>query len=173
MTWSRFPAPRAAPEISPVGRSMPRIVPMRAPALARIARAALLGLALATAGCGTLLRNPVPPALVTAAAIPDMPDVRAWAGHPNPAMERDLVESFRQESRDEFPRDANGVIHYAHLALSGGGANGAYGAGFLNGWTSRGTRPVFKTVTGRDALADFNHIARDACNFASPQGVMQ
>ena len=148
MTRSPLPAPRAALESSPVGRSMPRIVPIRAPTLACIARAALLGLALATAGCGTLLRNPVPPALVTAAAIPDMPDVRAWAGQPNPAMERDLAASFGQESRDEFPPDANGVIHYAHLALSGGGANGAFGAGFLNGWTSTGQRPAFKIVTG-------------------------
>ena len=39
-------------------------------------------------------------------------------------------------------------MRYAHLALSGGGANGAFGAGFLNGWTATGTRPVFKIVTG-------------------------
>ena len=116
--------------------------------LARIARVAVVGIAVALAGCGTLLRNPVPPPLVTVAAIPNMPDVRAWAGQPAPAMERDLADSFRQESRAEFPRDANGVIHYAHLSLSGGGANGAFGAGFLNGWTSTGTRPVFKIVTG-------------------------
>ena len=34
------------------------------------------------------------------------------------------------------------------LAISGGGDNGAYGAGFLNGWTAAGTRPEFKVVTG-------------------------
>ena len=34
------------------------------------------------------------------------------------------------------------------LAISGGGDNGAYGAGFLNGWTAAGTRPQFKAVTG-------------------------
>lgn len=34
------------------------------------------------------------------------------------------------------------------LAISGGGDNGAYGAGFLNGWTASGTRPEFKGVTG-------------------------
>jgi len=34
------------------------------------------------------------------------------------------------------------------LAISGGGDNGAYGAGFLNGWTASGTRPEFKVVTG-------------------------
>ena len=39
-------------------------------------------------------------------------------------------------------------MHYAHLALSGGGPNGAFGAGFLNGWSTTGKRPVFKIVTG-------------------------
>lgn len=34
------------------------------------------------------------------------------------------------------------------LALSGGGDNGAFGAGLLNGWTHSGTRPEFLLVTG-------------------------
>ena len=34
------------------------------------------------------------------------------------------------------------------LAISGGGANGAYGAGILVGWTKSGTRPRFDIVTG-------------------------
>ena len=34
------------------------------------------------------------------------------------------------------------------LALSGGGANGAYGAGMLVGWSESGNRPVFDVVTG-------------------------
>jgi predicted acylesterase/phospholipase RssA len=34
------------------------------------------------------------------------------------------------------------------LAISGGGDNGAFGAGLLNGWAKAGTRPVFKLVTG-------------------------
>jgi hypothetical protein len=34
------------------------------------------------------------------------------------------------------------------LALSGGGANGAFGAGVLNGWSARGDRPEFEIVTG-------------------------
>ena len=36
----------------------------------------------------------------------------------------------------------------AFLAISGGGDNGAFTAGFLNGWTQTGTRPQFKLVTG-------------------------
>jgi hypothetical protein len=34
------------------------------------------------------------------------------------------------------------------LAVSGGGENGAFGAGLLNGWTQHGTRPVFDLATG-------------------------
>ncbi|MEN6449598.1 MAG: patatin-like phospholipase family protein [Thermoguttaceae bacterium] len=34
------------------------------------------------------------------------------------------------------------------LVLSGGGANGAYVAGVLKGWTASGTRPQFDVVTG-------------------------
>ncbi len=109
---------------------------------------ALIGLAVSIAGCGALLRNPVPPELTAEAVIPDFPDVRAWAGRPSAAMERDLELSFRQESPTDFVRGADGVVRYPHLTLSGGGANGAFGAGFLQGWTETGRRPVFKIVTG-------------------------
>lgn len=34
------------------------------------------------------------------------------------------------------------------LALSGGAEDGAYGAGFLKGWSERGDRPEFTLVTG-------------------------
>jgi hypothetical protein len=34
------------------------------------------------------------------------------------------------------------------LSLSGGGADGAFGAGVLNGWTQHGDRPKFSVVTG-------------------------
>ena len=34
------------------------------------------------------------------------------------------------------------------LSLSGGGDNGAFGAGLLAGWTAHGNRPKFKLVTG-------------------------
>jgi hypothetical protein len=36
----------------------------------------------------------------------------------------------------------------SYLAVSGGGDNGAFGSGLLNGWTELGTRPSFKMVTG-------------------------
>ncbi|MFZ4535771.1 patatin-like phospholipase family protein [Propionivibrio sp.] len=113
-----------------------------------LARCALLVLALALAGCGSLPRNGVPVDLMADATIPGMPYVRAPAGRPSPVMERDMAKSFAQESASDFPVRAEGIVLHPHLALSGGGANGAFGAGFLNGWSSTGQRPIFKVVTG-------------------------
>ncbi|HEX4183727.1 MAG TPA: patatin-like phospholipase family protein [Caulobacteraceae bacterium] len=53
-----------------------------------------------------------------------------------------LVEGLR---RDVHP-DATHQLNV--LALSGGGANGAYGAGVLYGWSRAGDRPDFQVVTG-------------------------
>ena len=44
----------------------------------------LVGLIAALAGCGFLPRNAVPPELSAQAAIPHMPEVRAWAGTTEP-----------------------------------------------------------------------------------------
>lgn len=118
----------------------------RAAAVARIST--LMCLVAAVSACGSLPRNAAAPQRTLQATIPQMPDVRAWAGLPSEAMERDLALSFAQESARDFPHRADGSVRYPHLALSGGGANGAFGAGYLNGWSSAGTRPVFKIVTG-------------------------
>ncbi len=108
----------------------------------------LLCVVVAISACGSLPRNPAPPQRSLQTTVPQMPDVRAWAGQPSAAMERDLAQSFAEESAQDFPRRADGSVRYPHLALSGGGAYGAFGAGYLNGWTGNGTRPVFKIVTG-------------------------
>jgi predicted acylesterase/phospholipase RssA len=99
-------------------------------------------------GCAGLARNPVPLADGARATIPGMPEVRAWGAIPSEAMERDFALSFSQERPGAFVRRADGRIVYPQLALSGGGPNGAFGAGFLKGWSESGQRPVFKIVTG-------------------------
>jgi predicted acylesterase/phospholipase RssA len=108
----------------------------------------LLATVLVLAGCAGLARNPVPLADGARATVPGMPEVRAWAGTPSPAMERDFELSFSQERPGTFVRRADGRTVYPQLALSGGGPNGAFGAGFLKGWSDSGRRPVFKIVTG-------------------------
>jgi hypothetical protein len=65
-----------------------------------------------------------------AAVIPGIPDARVWG-----------------DSESDFQR----VLPKASgpwLAISGGGADGAYGAGVINGWTQSGKRPEFAVVTG-------------------------
>jgi predicted acylesterase/phospholipase RssA len=99
-------------------------------------------------GCARLGRNPVPTDLGAVASIPDMPVIRAWAGRPSAAMEADLERSFAQQRLEDFPLAADGRVRYPHLALSGGGSQGAFGAGFLKGWSRTGQRPIFKMVTG-------------------------
>ena len=99
-------------------------------------------------GCETVAHNTVPKALVSQATLVDMPDVRAWGDTYSTVLQHSLIESIHQ-ARAIDPRgvvDATGHVNV--LALSGGGANGAFGAGLLNGWTAAGTRPVFKLVTG-------------------------
>lgn len=51
----------------------------------------------------------------------------------------DVAQNFRPSSQDGVHRV---------LALSSGGADGAYGAGVLVGWSESGTRPQFDVVTG-------------------------
>jgi hypothetical protein len=99
-------------------------------------------------GCASVTRQTVPKELISEATVPDMPDVRAWGDAYSTVLQRSLVESVRQ-ARTIDPRgvvDATGAVSV--LALSGGGANGAFGAGLLCGWTAAGTRPPFKLVTG-------------------------
>ncbi len=49
--------------------------------------------------------------------------------------------------RGQGPTLANLPTAY-YLAVSGGGDNGAFGAGLLNGWSETGPRPEFRMVTG-------------------------
>lgn len=114
----------------------------------------LIGPALLGAGCATLdTRNPVPTVEMALRAEPlDLDGIRAW-GDEVPA---DLAAALRSRL-PHMPRPARtagqeqAVIDI--LALSGGGTDGAFGAGLLAGWTKRGDRPEFEIVTGVSAGA--------------------
>lgn len=67
---------------------------------------------------------------------------------PDSQLEQSIVASIRDEPEGWFDPDKDGRAEYALLVLSGGGSAGAFGAGFLSGWTKAGTRPDFKIVTG-------------------------
>jgi predicted acylesterase/phospholipase RssA len=56
------------------------------------------------------------------------------------SLRREIAHAEREGVMDPGPAN--------FLAISGGGENGAYGAGLLTAWSDLGTRPVFKFVTG-------------------------
>ena len=90
-------------------------------------------------------RNPLPPELIGVAHIPQTEDARHYVDAPPEywtALMKKYVARFRSAGVD-----LSAAQHH-YLAISGGGANGAYGAGLLNGWTAAGNRPVFNIVTG-------------------------
>ena len=113
----------------------------------RIAAAAILATVFLVQGCATAppRMNPLPGELAEQAEIPGMPGVRAWSDESPPHVEQWL------NAPDEVVRAYHGGImdrEHNYLAISGGGANGAFGAGLLNGWSESGTRPEFTLVTG-------------------------
>jgi Patatin-like phospholipase len=58
---------------------------------------------------------------------------------------KEFVDSWDREKAYLHRQD---LPPTSYLAISGGGDNGAFSAGFLSGWTKTGTRPQFKIVTG-------------------------
>ncbi len=114
-----------------------------------------LGL-LALGACSHPARGPAVPRADTARAQPlGIPNARFFAdGDPGPIVEEVMaagmreVEVMRADGRlkgDQLPTKMPPVTF---LAVSGGGDNGAFGAGLLKGWSQTGTRPEFKLVTG-------------------------
>lgn len=95
-------------------------------------------LALALAGCGTLER-PVGPLRIASESLIRVQDPRIRANDTVKlqALADEMASRLGQSERPQ-----------SLLALSGGGANGAYGAGVIVGWTERGDRPMFDVVTG-------------------------
>lgn len=94
-------------------------------------------------GCATTRpRNAVPIDFIGEVTIADMPNIRSNIDDPNPTvMEKSLSDSFREEDEFDYPTNAQGIKIYPVLAVSAGGPDGAYGAGFLKGWSEEGSRP--------------------------------
>jgi predicted patatin/cPLA2 family phospholipase len=105
----------------------------------------------AAGACAPLQRSDAVPAdLEERATIPGMTGIRYWAdGEDTTGMIRDGLDSVARERAYLASTGHQGPLPPANfLAISGGGENGAFGAGLLVGWTAAGTRPTFKGVTG-------------------------
>jgi hypothetical protein len=127
-----------------------------------------LCLLLFAAGCASVPeRNPVPASLADTAEVPGMPGIRYWADDA-PPYAKAWLELSREDLLSRYPASFGNPHNY--LAISGGGANGAFGAGLLNGWTASGSRPEFTVVTGISTGAliapfaflgpDYDHVLR-------------
>ncbi|MFA5143405.1 MAG: patatin-like phospholipase family protein [Candidatus Omnitrophota bacterium] len=108
----------------------------------------LIIVVLCITGCASA-RHAVPPDLLNSTRVLGMRDMRAFGGIPSDSFKNDFLNLLKQEKIKGFPFfDPKTVRAYSVLAISGGSANGAYGAGLLNGWSKEGSRPEFKIVTG-------------------------
>ena len=95
----------------------------------------ILTVMLILAGCSSLPRTPYTAADAASSRVLDLTELRRYSDEP--------ASAFLEETHRRFRA---GAITY--LALSGGGADGAFGAGVLNGWSAAGTRPKFSVVSG-------------------------
>jgi hypothetical protein len=105
--------------------------------------------ALSLAACASLTRDPVTPELEDKVSVLDNVQVRYWGDRAPPNMGALAAEKWAQvkSSRPGLLK-AGGRPQISFLAVSGGGSDGAFGAGLLVGWTARGDRPEFDIVTG-------------------------
>lgn len=102
-------------------------------------------------GCGPLMiRDGVPVKPMDAAVVPvQSPLIRTWGDDVSDEFQqRYFVEAAIQREAYHLTNPSAKPEQLNVLSISGGGENGAFGAGRLNGWTERGTRPEFQIVTG-------------------------
>ena len=100
-------------------------------------------------GCvGPARHHAVPHELEVTASVVGFPGaVRYFPRDPGDVkrLTQEFVDSWDREKAYLHTQD---LPPASYLAISGGSDNGAFTAGFLNGWTQAGTRPQFKLVSG-------------------------
>jgi hypothetical protein len=113
---------------------------------AMLAIALCAGLA---AGCATAPRQPpLTIAQSRQVLVLGIPNARFQLGDA-PQFQAELSAAAQREIDARHRAGQDGPLPPAEfLAISGGGDQGAFGAGLLVGWTAHGDRPTFKAVTG-------------------------
>lgn len=112
----------------------------------------LLVTILLISGCGSVpIHKSVPEASASQALVQGFsPNIRSWADAPVDNLDAAIqkrVDLYKQQNADYYAAN-NTYPAMNYLAISGGGYDGAFGAGILSGWTKAGTRPEFQIVTG-------------------------
>jgi hypothetical protein len=136
-------------------------------------------------GCSIPVRREATPiALQASAQIPGMPGVRYCAVAPHD-LELMAQEGMASVAKEKAWLEASGhqgpLPPAVFLAISGGGDDGAYGAGLLAGWTAKGDRPQFKLVTGVSTGAliapfaflgsDYDNVLREVYTQTTPKDI--
>lgn len=148
--------------------------------VARLNRLSLtvLLLSLVLAGCGSLPRQAAPPPGQSSRAdISGLSEVRYYTTTQSGI---DAVVREIERQRKATPIRLN-TPSIDFLSISGGGDNGAFAAGLLNGWTVHGSRPSFQLVTGVSTGAliapfaflgsDYDDVLREVYTTISPEKV--
>lgn len=101
-------------------------------------------------GCATIPHLSVPEDLSNNTIVPGYSDdIRFWADDVPDigSLISERLEAYRTANADYY-KIHNSYPDLNYLAVSGGGNNGAFGAGLLAGWSQSGRRPEFELVTG-------------------------
>jgi Patatin-like phospholipase len=102
----------------------------------------------ALAGCASPPRLPALPLALASETSPfGIPNARYYPDTDGKKLEALGKASIQKELRANAGK-LSSLQPASFLAISGGGDSGAFGAGLLCGWSTRGDRPKFKLVTG-------------------------
>ena len=143
----------------------------------------LIGLML-LAGCSAIPRNAVPESLTDDTNLISLENVRFF-GDALPEDARQVVRKKVDQSVAGRPEEWNGdrIIDVNLLIITGGGPDGAFGAGLLNGMTDGKNRLEFEVVTGVSTGAliapfaflgpEYDSVIRDLYTKSSTKDIIQ
>ena len=107
------------------------------------------GAALAGSDCALPIRVIAVPRRQTAAATaPGLPNERVFSAQGTAALEAEFAAAMQRRQRALGVPAGRRLPTLDLLAISGGGEDGAFGAGLFADWTEHGACPVFGLVTG-------------------------
>ena len=107
------------------------------------ANVAAVAISTRVVGCASITRLPaVPYARARETNIMDITDARFYVSETK-RIDAIALEAYKRRNK---VRTSSAPQNF--LAISGGGDDGAFGAGLLVGWSARGDRPSFDVVTG-------------------------
>jgi len=89
-----------------------------------------------------------PQEIALQAVVLDLPQARFWPVQQTQEFVEKGMQALEREMAYLDVTDFDDLPPANFLAISGGGDDGAFGAGLLVGWSKSGTRPEFKMVSG-------------------------